>query len=128
MASPYSYVVLRLVPRIERGEQINVGVIVFSRPLDYLAARTHLHEARALALCPDVDLDAVRDHLRAVERIAGGDPGAGPIAELDTTARFHWLSAPASTIVQPSAVHTGMCDDGDAVLAKLFDELVATDR
>jgi hypothetical protein len=120
--------VLRLVPRVERGEQINVGVIVFSRPIDYLAARTELDEGRALALCPDLDLDAVRDHLRAVERIASGDPKAGPIAQLDTTARFHWLSAPSSTIVQPSVVHTGICDDGDEVLAKLFDELVATVR
>jgi DUF3037 family protein len=125
VANPYSYVVLRLVPRVERGERINVGVILFSRPVDYLAARVELDEARALALCADLDLGAVRDHLTAIGRIAAGEEGAGPIAALDTTARFHWLSAPSSTIVQPSAVHTGLCDDPGAALARLFDDLVA---
>jgi Protein of unknown function (DUF3037) len=125
MASPYSYVVLRLVPRVERGERINVGVILFSRPVDYLAARSDLDEARALALCPDLDLEPVRDHLDAIARVAAGEDGAGPIAQLDTTARFHWLSAPSSTIVQPSPVHTGICSDPGAELAKLFADLVA---
>jgi hypothetical protein len=122
--SPFSYAVLRVVPRVERGEQINVGVIVFCRPLDYVAARTHLDERRLAALAPDVDAAAVRAHLAAIERIAAGDPDAGPIAQLDTTARFHWLTAPSSTIVQPSEVHTGLCDDPPAQLDRLFRELV----
>jgi hypothetical protein len=122
--SAFSYAVYRLVPRVERGERINVGVVVFSRPLDYLAVRTGLDERRAAALWPDLDLDAVRTHLRAIERIAGGDAEAGPIAQLDTTARFHWLVAPSSTIIQPSSVHTGLCGDPASELEKLFEALV----
>jgi len=122
--SPFSYAVYRLVPRVERGERINVGVVVFCRPLQYLEARTALDEPRALALWPDLDADSVRAHLAAVERIAAGDPAGGPIAQLDTTARFHWLVAPSSTIIQPSKVHTGLCGDPGEQLEKLFRELV----
>jgi hypothetical protein len=123
-ANPFSYAVLRLVPRIERGECVNVGVVVFSRPLDYLEARTAVDESRARALWPDLDLEAVRAHLSAIERIAAGLPTAGPIAQLDTTARFHWLVAPSSTIIQPSQVHTGLCDAPGDEIEKLFRELV----
>src|SRR6185437_5919352 len=91
--NPFSYAVLRLVPRVERGERVNVGVILFSRPLGFLAARTGLDEQRAAALWPPFDPGPVRPLLRAIERIAAGDPGAGPIAKLDQTARFHWLVA-----------------------------------
>jgi DUF3037 family protein len=122
--SPFSYAVYRLVPRVERGERINVGVVVFCRPLQYLAARTALARERALALWPDLDVETVERHLDAIERIAAGDPAAGPIAQLDATARFHWLVAPSSTIIQPSAVHTGVCGQPADQLAKLFDELV----
>jgi hypothetical protein len=120
----FSYALLRLVPRIERGERINVGVVVFCRPLSYLEARTGLDEARALALWPDLDAEPVRSHLAAIERIAAGDPAAGPIARLDTTARFHWLVAPSSTIIQPSVVHTGLCGTPADELDELFRELV----
>jgi hypothetical protein len=123
-ASPFSYAIYRLVPHVDRGERVNVGVIVFCRPLDYVAARTGLDEARVRALWPDLDPDAVRPHLEAIERIAAGDPAGGPIAALDTTARFHWLVAPSSTIIQPSAVHTGVCDDPAAQLDKLYESLV----
>jgi Protein of unknown function (DUF3037) len=123
-ASPFSYAVCRLVPRVDRGERINVGVIVFCRPLQYLAARTTLDEERALVLWPELDIESVRAHLGAIERIAAGDPGAGPIAALDTTARFHWLVSPSSTIIQPSEVHTGLCDAPADELEKLFRELV----
>jgi Protein of unknown function (DUF3037) len=122
--SPFSYAVYRVVPRVERGERMNVGVVVFSRPLGYLAARTGLDEARLAALWPELDPAAVRPHLEAIERIAAGDPDAGPIAQLDLTARFHWLVAPSSTIIQPSAVHTGLCGDPAAELEKLFASLV----
>ncbi|HSP72732.1 MAG TPA: DUF3037 domain-containing protein, partial [Gaiellaceae bacterium] len=105
--SPFSYAVYRLVPRVERGERINVGVVVFCRPLQYLEARTALDEQRALVLWPDLDADSVRAHLEAIERVAAGDPAGGPIARLDTPARFHWLVAPSSTIIPPSEVHTG---------------------
>jgi hypothetical protein len=122
--SPFSYAIYRLVPRLERGERVNVGVVVFCRPLDYLAARTGLDEARVTALWPELDLDAVRPHLDVIERIAAGDQSGGPIAELDTTARFHWLVAPSSTIIQPSAVHTGVCADPPSQLDHLFETLV----
>ena len=120
----FSYAVYRLVPRVERGERINVGVVVFARPRDYLRAKTALDEARVAALWPELDAETIRPHLDALERIAAGDPDAGPIAQLDATARFHWLSSPSSTIIQPSRVHTGICDDPDAALAKLFRDLV----
>jgi hypothetical protein len=123
---PFSYAIYRLVPRLERGERINAGVIVFSRPLAYLEARTALDPDRALALAPELDLDAVRAHLAAIERVAAGDAAAGPIAALEFTERFHWLVAPSSTIIQPSEVHTGICGDPAAMLARLFEELVAT--
>src|SRR4051794_24847252 len=122
--SPFSYAVYRLVPRVDRGERMNVGVVVFCRPLDYLAARTTLDEVRARALWPELDLDAVGPHLAAIERIAAGDDTGGPIAALDTTARFHWLVAPSSTIIQASAVHPGVCDAPPAQLSRLFDSLV----
>ena len=120
----FSYAVLRLVPRVERGERINVGVVVFCRPLQYLEARTALDEARALVLWPDLDVESVRAHLAAIERVAAGDPTAGPIAGLDTTARFHWLVAPSSTIIQPSVVHTGLCGPPADELDELFRGLV----
>ena len=125
-SNPFSYAVVRLVPRVERGERINAGVIVFCRPLDYLSARTHLDEERLAAIAPDVDPAAVRPHLAAIERIAAGDQTAGPIARLDTTQRFHWLVAPSSTIIQPSEVHTGLCGEPGAELERLFRELVST--
>jgi hypothetical protein len=125
-SSPFSYAVYRVVPRVERGEAINAGVVVFCRPLKYLAARTTVDEPRLRALWPDVDVELVRAHLHAIERIAAGDPDAGPIAQLDVTERFHWLVAPSSTIIQPSPVHTGLCGDPDEQLDKLFASLVVS--
>ena len=120
----FSYAIYRLVPRIERGECVNVGVVVFCRPLDYLAARTALDEPRVRALWPGLELDEVRKHLQAIERIAAGDPAGGPIAALDLTARFHWLTAPSSTIIQPSEVHTGVAEEPADRLGRLFESLV----
>ena len=122
--SPFSYAVYRLVPRVERGEQMNGGVVVFSRPLKYLAARTALDARRLAALWPELDPDTVRPHLSAIERVASGDPTAGPIAKLDPGERFYSLSSPSSTMIQPSAVHTGICGDPAAELEKLFRSLV----
>lgn len=122
--NPFSYAIYRLVPRVELGERINVGVVVFCRPLGYLAARTSLDEQRALALWPDLDVAAVKLHVAAIERIAAGAPAGGPIASLDPTQRFHWLTSPSSTIIQPSHVHTGLCDDPADRLDRLFASLV----
>ena len=119
----FSYAIYRLVPRIERGECVNVGVVVFCRPRDYLGARTALDEARVRMLWPGLELDEVRKHLQAIERVAAGDPAGGPIAALDLTARFHWLTAPSSTIIQPSEVHTGVAEAPAEQLDRLFTSL-----
>jgi hypothetical protein len=104
---------------------MNVGVVVFCRPLEFLGARTTLDEVRALALWPDLQVEEVRRHLHALERVAAGEVDAGPVAALDLTARFHWLTAPSSTIIQPSDVHTGLTDDPHDRLNRLFETLVA---
>jgi hypothetical protein len=103
---------------------MNVGVVLFSRPLRFLAARTALDERRLRALWPELDPETVRPHLAAIERVASGDPSAGPIAQLDPGERFYSLSSPSSTIIQPSAVHTGISADPAAELDKLFRALV----
>jgi hypothetical protein len=121
----FQYAVLRIVPRVERGEFLNAGVVLFSRRHGFLAARTELDEAALAALSPGCDPDAVHPHLDAIERIAAGDPTGGPIAALEPSERFHWLTAPASTMVQASAVHTGLTTDPTAELEHLFAQLVA---
>ena len=122
---PFQYAVLRVVPRIEREEFVNVGVIVFCRTRGFLRARVTLDSRRILALAPDVDLDALQQHLEARVQVAEGDPDAGPIAALPQSERFHWLVAPSSTIIQTSSVHSGLCDRPEAVLDRLFQQLVA---
>jgi hypothetical protein len=124
-AEAFAYAVIRVVPRLERGESANAGVLLFCRTRDYLAARTQVPTDRLRALDPDVDLGAVARHLRTVELIAAGDPAGGPMAEEPPSARFHWLVAPASTIVQPSEVHTGLLSDPAATLDRLFAQLVS---
>jgi hypothetical protein len=121
---PFQYAALRIVPRVERGEAVNAGVVLFCRPLRFLGARTQLDEALLRALAPDCDPGAVATLLRSLERIAAGDPEGGPIAQLPASERFHWLVAPASTIVQPGPVHTGLTSDPAAELARLFARLV----
>ena len=122
--SPFEYAVVRVVPRVERGERFNAGVILFSRPRRFLAARTHLDEAVLGAMAPDCDPDEVRAHLAAIERIASGEPTGGPIALLSLAERFHWLVSPSSTMVQPSEVHTGLTGDPAGTLDHLFATLV----
>ena len=96
----FQYAIVRVVPRVERGESLNAGVVLFSRRHGFLAARTELDEAALAVLSPGCDPAEVRPHLDAIERIAAGDPTGGPIAALEPSERFHWLTAPASTIVQ----------------------------
>ncbi len=121
---PFQYAVVRVVPRVERGECLNAGVILLCRPRRFLAARTVLHASKLAALAPDCDAEEVRSHLEAIERIAAGAEGSGPIGRLSQAERFHWLVAPSSTIIQPSEVHTGLTDDPGAELEHLLDELV----
>ena len=120
----FQYAILRVVPRVERGETLNVGVVLFSRRHGFLAARTELDEPALAALAPECDASEVRPHLLTLERVAAGDPAGGPIASLPASERFHWLTAPASTIVQPSPVHTGLTSDPQAELEHLFSRLV----
>jgi len=121
---PFQYAIIRVVPRVERGECLNAGVVLLCRPKRYLAARVGLDAARLKALAPDVDPAAILEHLAAVERVAAGEAAAGPIARLGQGERFHWLVSPSSTVIQPSEVHTGLCDDPATELDHLFDRLV----
>lgn len=122
--SPYQYAIIRVIPRIDRGECLNAGVVLLCRSKAFIGARTELHERRLAALAPDTDPASVRPHLEAIERIARGDAAGGPMAALSIAERFHWLVSPASTIIQPSAVHTGLTDDPAAELEHLFETLV----
>ena len=120
----YDYAIVRVVPRVERGEQINVGVIVSCPAVDFLEAGIDLDEGRLLALDDALDLDAVREHLATIPLICRGGPEAGPIGELPQRNRFHWLVSPRSTVIQMSAVHTGRTADPAAALERLMDTMV----
>jgi len=124
----YEYAVIRVVPRVEREEFINAGVILFSKPLRFLGARVAVEEGRLRALAPEVDLEMVRRHLEAIPRICAGDQDAGPIAKLPARERFHWLAAPRSTVIQVSPVHAGFCEDPASELSELFSRLVSAER
>jgi hypothetical protein len=123
--SPFQYALLRVVPRLERGECMNAGVVLYAPTLAYLGAQVGLDERRLTALSPDTDVEAVARQLDGLARIAAGEPDAGPIAELAQSARFGWLTSPSSTVIQPSPVHTGLCVDPARTLAGLFARLVA---
>jgi hypothetical protein len=120
----FQYTVLRVVPDVERGERLNVGVILYSPERKFLGARVRVNAERIRAIAPDLDVAALQRHLDALVAIADGDTNAGPIAQLPQSERFGALSAPSSTIVQPSEVHTGVCEDGDGALDELFERLV----
>ena len=122
--SPYQYAIVQVVPHVERGECINAGVVLLCRPKGFVGARTWLDETRLRAIAPDTEPTTIRPHLDAIERIANGDPAGGPIARLSIAERFHWLVAPASTIIQPSPVHTGLTDEPASELDRLFETLV----
>jgi Protein of unknown function (DUF3037) len=121
----FQYAIWRVVPDVERGEALNAGVVVFCRRRRFLGARVLLDGERLRALAPGADAAALQRHLDGLVRIAAGDPGAGPIAQLPPSERFGWLTAASSTIVQPSPIHTGLCDDPQAVLDRLLHRLVA---
>jgi hypothetical protein len=121
----FDYVIVQVVPRVDRDERLNVGVILFCPATAYLGCRIALDERRLRALAPDVDLAALAAQLEAVRAVAAGEAAAGPIAALPPSERFHWLSAPRSTIVQPTSPHAGLCDDPAAALEHLFQTVVA---
>jgi hypothetical protein len=121
---PFTYALVRVVPSLDRGECVNAGVVLWCKARDFLDARVGLDEARLRALAPDCDPAAIRPYLDAVVRVARGDAAAGPIAALPPGERFGWLAAPSSTILQPGAVHTGLCEDPAETLEALFERLV----
>ena len=121
----FDYAIVQVVPRVDRDERLNAGVILFSPAAAFLGCRIALDEARLRALAPDVDLAAVAAQLEAVRAVAAGEPGAGPIARLSPSERFHWLTTPRSTVVQPSSAHAGLCDDPTVALERLFRSVVA---
>jgi hypothetical protein len=124
----YDYAVIRVVPRVDREEFLNVGVIISYPAKDFLEARIELDEARLLAFAPRIDMEAVRAHLASIPRICAGGPEAGPIGQLTLRERFYWLVAPRSTIIQTSRVHTGRCTDPVPVSERLLDRMVRAAR
>jgi Protein of unknown function (DUF3037) len=124
----YSYALVRVVPRVERGEFLNVGVVVFSRELDYLGARFEVDEARLRSLAPDADLALVRRHLAVFQAICEGLEAGGPIAALPKPERFHWLVAPRSTMIQTSPVHVGRSQNVERALEDLLNAFVRLPR
>jgi hypothetical protein len=121
---PFQYAMWRVVPRVERGEAVNAGVVLFCRPKRFLGARTELDEALLAALSPGCDPAEVRAQLETLVAVAEGRPEGGHVAAMPQSERFHWLTAPASTIVQPSPVHTGLTSDPEAELERLFSQMV----
>jgi Protein of unknown function (DUF3037) len=122
--SSFDYAIVRVMPRVERGEIVNAGVILFCLERDFLQARVEVNEPRLRALWPEIDMELVRLHLEAIPKICAGNPDAGPIARLSLRERFHWLVAPRSTMIQVSPVHAGLCDSPERALDELFCQMV----
>jgi hypothetical protein len=124
----YSYAIVRVVPRVERGECVNVGVVLFVRARRYLAARVELDRPRLLALAPDLDLVLVERHLAIFLAICDGRAEGGPLADLPPAERFHWLTAPRSTMIQTSPAHVGRTTDPADEVDRLLDSFVRSPR
>lgn len=125
MPQPYEWAALRVVPRVDRGEFVNAGIVLYCQQLDFLAARIELSADRGRALDPDLDLDLVGRHLDAIVALCSGELSAGPNANRPAGERFRWLVAPRSTVVQPSLVHPGLTDDPAAELDRLVARVVS---
>lgn len=124
MSHPYQYVVLKCVPRVDRGECLNVGVVLYSQSAGFLRAACHVDEARLRAFATDLDIEAVTASLVVVDDVCAGRTGGGRPTLPTPGKRFGWLSAPRSTVIQPSGVHGGTTDDPEAELRTLLDQLV----
>jgi len=120
----FEYAVIRVVPRVEREEFLNVGVIVYCPKQKFLRVKYTLNEERLRAFCGMIDMHEVEEHLRSFEQVSQGGTAAGPIGKLDTASRFRWLTATRSTILQTSKTHTGFSADPAAALVKLHEQLV----
>lgn len=121
---PFVYTLIRVVPCVERGEQINVGVALFCRQFGFLGLKVGLDRDRLAAIAPDADQDTIASRLEEIRRVVEGEPSAGALARLDASDRFGWLVAPSSTIIQASQAHTGLTSDPAAELERLFNSLV----
>lgn len=126
MPSSFDYAVVRIVPAVEREEFFNAGVILFCPEQRFLGARIYLDQQKLNAFAPEFAPEEIQRRLQAIEKICAGDPSAGPIAQLSKRARFHWLIAPRSTLVQISPAHSGTCEEPQSTLDRLFDEQVAS--
>lgn len=124
-ARPFQYAILRVVPRIERGERVNVGVVLFCPQRRFIGARIELDERRLRALDPALDPGSVRPHLEAIAAVVAGRSDAGPLAALTPSERFGWVAARSSTVIQPSEVHTGLTESPERTLEHLFATVVA---
>lgn len=123
-AHSFEYAIIRVVPRVEREEFVNVGVILYCRPHKFLRTMIRVDQQRLAALSGKIDFGELQQHLRAIEEIANGTAAAGPIGKLDMASRFRWLTATRSTIVQSSKVHPGICSDPQEKIRKLFEQYV----
>jgi hypothetical protein len=124
----YDYAIIRVVPKVEREEFVNVGVIISCPARGFLAARIELDESRLIALDPTLDVETIRVHLLRIPTVCAGGEQAGPLGQLSQRQRFHWLVSPRSTVIQTSPVHTGCCKDPAAVLERLLDTMVRRSR
>jgi Protein of unknown function (DUF3037) len=122
--SSYDYALIRVVPSIERGECLNVGVILFCRTRRFLGSLMYLDRSRLFAIAPDIDLALIQEHLDHFECVCAGGAHAGVLGELSQSERFHWLVSPRSTMIQTSPVHSGLCSDPDAALQHLLSTMV----
>lgn len=120
----FEYAVIRVVPRVEREEFVNAGVILFSLQTRFLCARVKVDEARIRGLWPEADVETIRQHLDGLVKVSRGDSDGGPIAKLSLRERFHWLVSPRSTMIQISPVHSGLCESPEVALEQLFQKLV----
>jgi hypothetical protein len=120
----FEYAVIRVFPRVERGEFMNVGVVIYCKKLNFLKAKVVVDQQRLLALFPQADIPEIQNHLKALEQICVGNTQSGTIALLDIPSRFRWLTAKRSTVIQASEIHPGLCADAEETLEKLFGQMV----
>lgn len=120
----YEYAVIRIVPRVDREEFINAGVILYCKDLKFLEVRFTINKQRIQMLCDQLDCNELEEHFQSFQKICGGAKDGGPIAQLDMASRFRWLTATRSTIVQASKIHPGFCTDPNETLEKLYTQLV----
>ena len=120
----FEYAIIRIVPRVEREEFLNVGIILYCKDRKFLNTKYNINRVRLSALCAEVDCNELEEHLQSFEKISKGEKLAGPIAALDLASRFRWLTATRSTIIQTSKVHPGFCEDPQETMEKLYSQLV----